>query len=134
MNFKNNKQKKEKKKMKSKICRIALVAAIGTLAFVAGCEKEMTREEILRKQREDYIKAKADLERMKAEAEARRNARDEETPPRTIGGAMFKRTVEAASGTGKKDKEADDRVKRALDRDFGAPQPAPKKVAKEATE
>ena len=119
--------------MKIRIGKIALVAAIGTLAFVAGCEKEMTREEILRKQREDYIKAKADLERMKAEAEARRNMRDE-TPPRTIGGAMFKRTMEAASGTGKKDKEADDRVKRALDRDFGAPQPAPKKVAKEATE
>ena len=32
-------------------------------------------------------------------------------------------TVETASGTDKKDKEADDRVKRALDRDFGAPAP-----------
>ena len=119
--------------MKKRLGGIALVALAGALVFAVGCEKEPTREEIMRKQWGDVM-TKSKFEKMKAEAEARRNARDEETPPRTIGGAMFKRTMEAASGTGKKDKEADDRVKRALDRDFGAPQPAPKKVAKEATE
>ena len=45
---------------------------------------------------------------------------------KTIGGAMVRRTLETASGTAKKDKEADDRVRRALDRDFGAPAPEKK--------
>ena len=53
---------------------------------------------------------------------------------KTIGGAMVKRTMETAAGTAKKDKEADDRVRRALDRDFGAPQPAPKPTPKPSPE
>ena len=43
----------------------------------------------------------------------------EEMSTKTIGGAMVKRTLETAAGTAKRDKEADARVKRALDRDFG---------------
>ena len=93
---------------------------IGIAALcIAGCEKELTREEIQRKQREDFIKADARLKEMKAEAEAQRRAR-EEASAKTIGGAMVKRTMETASGTAKPDKEADDKVKKALDRDFGA--------------
>ncbi len=96
---------------------------IGMAAFcIAGCEKELTREEIQRKQREDFIKADARLKELKAKAEAERRAR-EEMYTKTIGGAMVKRTLETAAGTAKRDKEADDRVRRALDRDFGAPAP-----------
>ena len=98
-------------------------ALVGIVALcVAGCEKELTREEIQRKQREDFIKADARLKELKAKAEAQRRAR-EEMSTKTIGGAMVKRTLETAAGTAKKDKEADDRVRRALDRDFGAPAP-----------
>ena len=68
------------------------------------------------------------LQKMKAEAEAQRRAR-EEMYTKTIGGAMVKRTMETTSGTAKKDKEADDRVRRALDRDFGAPVPEKKPSA-----
>ena len=101
-------------------------ALVGIAALcIAGCEKELTREEIQRKQREDFIKADARLKELKAKAEAERRAR-EEMYTKTIGGAMVKRTLETVAGTAKKDKEADDRVKRALDRDFGAPQPASK--------
>ena len=70
----------------------------------------------------------AKVEKMKAEAEAQRRAR-EEMYTKTIGGAMVKRTMETTSGTAKKDKEADDRVRRALDRDFGAPVPEKKPSA-----
>jgi hypothetical protein len=105
-----------------------------TALCIAGCEKELTREEIQRKQREDFIKADARLKELKAKAEAERRAR-EEMSTKTIGGAMVRRTLETASGTAKKDKEADDRVRRALDRDFGAPQPAskPAKPAPQST-
>ena len=54
-------------------------------------------------------------------ARTKRRKAQEEAFSKSIGGAMVKRTLEAASGTAKRDKEADDRVKRALDRDFGAP-------------
>ena len=98
-------------------------ALVGIAALcIAGCEKELTREEIQRKQREDFIKADARLKELKSKAEAERRAR-EEMSTKTIGGAMVKRTLETAAGTAKKDKEADDRVRRALDRDFGAPTP-----------
>ena len=101
-------------------------ALVGIAALcIAGCEKELTREEIQRKQREDFLKADARLKELKAKAEAERRAR-EEMSTKTIGGAMVKRTLETAAGTAKKDKEADDRVRRALDRDFGAPQKAAK--------
>ena len=106
-------------------CRLAaarFVLAGITALCIAGCEKELTREEIQRKQREDFIKADARLKELKAKAEAERRAR-EEMYTKTIGGAMVKRTLETAAGTAKKDKEADDRVRRALDRDFGAPAP-----------
>ena len=133
------KAKERKLKMKSYLpkalaaaCRLtaARFALIGMAAFcIAGCEKELTREEIQRKQREDFIKADARLKELKSKAEAERRAR-EEMYTKTIGGAMVKRTMETASGTAKKDKEADDRVRRALDRDFGAPQPASKPTQK----
>ena len=110
--------------MKKRLGGIALVALAGALVFAVGCEKEPTREEIMRKQWGD-IMTKSKFEKMKAEAEAKRKAQ-EEAFSKTIGGAMIKRTLETASGTAKKDKEADDRVRRALDRDFGAPQPASK--------
>ena len=118
--------------MKKGLGGIALVALAGAMVFAVGCEKEPTREEIMRKQWGDVM-TKSKFEKMKAEAEEKRKAQ-EEAFSKSIGGAMVKRTLETASGTDKRDKEADDRVKRALDRDFGAPQPAPKKVAKEATE
>ena len=114
--------------MKKRLGGIALAVLAGALTFAVGCEKEPTREEIMRKQWGDVM-TKSKFEKMKAEAEAKRKAQ-EEAFSKTIGGAMVKRTLEAASGTGKKDKEADDRVRRALDRDFGAPQqqkPAEKK-------
>ena len=108
--------------MNGKIRKAARFALIGIAALcIVGCEKELTREEIQRKQREDFIKADARLKELKAQAEAQRRAR-EEMATKTIGGAMVKRTMETASGTAKKDKEADDRVKKALDRDFGAPE------------
>ena len=107
--------------MKKRLGGIALVVLAGALVFAVGCEKEPTREEIMRKQWGD-IMTKSKFEKMKAEAEAKRKAQ-EEAFSKTIGGAMVKRTLETASGTDKKDKEADDRVKRALDRDFGAPAP-----------
>jgi len=88
---------------------------------IAGCEKEPTREEILRKQREDFIKAKAGLEKMKADAEAQRRDQEEKFS-KMIGGAMMKQTMEAASGTAKKNTDADEKARRALDRDFGVPQ------------
>ena len=106
--------------MNGKTRKAARFAALGIAALcVAGCEKELTREEIQRKQREDFIKADARLKELKAQAEAQRRAR-EEMATKTIGGAMVKRTMETASGTAKPDKEADDKVKKALDRDFGA--------------
>ncbi len=110
--------------MKKRLIGIALVVLAGALVFAVGCEKEPTREEIMRKQWGD-IMTKSKFEKMKAEAEAQRRAR-EEMYTKTIGGAMVKRTMETASGTDKRDKEADYRVRRALDRDFGAPQPASK--------
>lgn len=110
--------------MKKRFGGIALIALAGALVFAVGCEKEPTREEIMRKQWGDVM-TKSKFEKMKAEAEAKRKAQ-EEAFSKTIGGAMVKRTLEAASGTAQKDKEADDRVRRALDRDFGAPQKADK--------
>lgn len=110
--------------MKKRFGGIALIALAGALVFAVGCEKEPTREEIMRKQWGDVM-TKSKLEKMKAEAEAKRKAQ-EEAFSKTIGGVMVKRTLEAASGTAQKDKEADDRVRRALDRDFGAPQKADK--------
>ena len=107
--------------MKKRLVGIALVALAGALVFAVGCEKEPTREEIMRKQWGDVM-TKSKFEKMKAEAEAKRKAQ-EETFSKSIGGAMVKRTLETAAGTAKKDKEADDRVRRALDRDFGAPTP-----------
>ena len=102
------------------IRNMARFALIGMAALcVAGCEKELTREEIQRKQREDFIKADRQLKERLAKIEAERRAR-EEMSTKTIGGAMVKLTLETAAGTAKRDKEADDRVKRALDRDFGA--------------
>ena len=118
--------------MKKRLGGIALVALAGALVFAVGCEKEPTREEIMRKQWGD-IMTKSKFEKMKAEAEAKRKAQ-EEAFSKTIGGAMIKRTLETASGTAKKDKEADDRVRRALDRDFGAPQPASKPTQKPSPE
>ena len=116
--------------MNSKVKNMARLAALGIAALcIAGCEKELTREEIQRKQREDFIKADARLKELKTQAEAQRRAR-EEMSTKTIGGAMVKRTMETAAGTAKKDKEADDRVKRALDRDFGTA-PAPKPAEQE---
>jgi len=115
--------------MKKRFGGIALIALVGALVFAVGCEKEPTREEILRRQREELDRVTARLEKLKAEAEAKRKAQ-EEAFSKTIGGAMVKRTLEAASGTLKRDKEADDRVRRALDRDFGAPQPASKPTQK----
>ena len=103
--------------MKKRLGGIVLVALVG--ACVVGCEKEPTREEIMRKQWGNVM-TKSKFEKMKAEAEEKRKAQ-EEAFSKSIGGAMVKRTLEAASGTAKRDKEADDRVKRALDRDFGAP-------------
>ena len=108
--------------MKKRLVGIALVALAGALVFAVGCEKEPTREEIMRKQWGDVM-TKSKFEKMKAEAEAKRKAQ-EEAFSKTIGGSMVKRILETSSGTNKKDKEADDRVRRALDRDFGAPQPA----------
>ena len=102
-------------------CRLAAArfALVGIAALcIAGCEKELTREEIQRKQREEFLKADASLKERMAKLEAQRRAR-EEMSTKTIGGAMVKRTLETAAGTAKRDKEADDRVKRALDRDFG---------------
>lgn len=110
--------------MKKRLVGIAKAALAGALVFAVGCEKEPTREEIMRKQWGD-IMTKSKFEKMKAEAEAKRKAQ-EEAFSKTIGGSMVKRVLETSSGTDKKDKEADDRVKRALDRDFGAPQPASK--------
>ena len=108
--------------MNGKIKNMARIAFIGIAAFcIAGCERELTREEIQRKQREEFIKADARLKELKTQAEAQRRAR-EEMATKTIGGAMVKRTLETAADTAKRDKEADDRVKRALDRDFGAPE------------
>lgn len=108
--------------MSSKFKSMARFAALGIAALcIAGCEKELTREEFQRKQREDFIKADRQLKERLAKIEAERRAR-EEMSTKTIGGAMVKRTLETAAGTVKKDKEADDRVRRALDRDFGAPQ------------
>ena len=118
--------------MKKRLGGIALVVLAGALVFAVGCEKEPTREEIMRKQWGDVM-TKSKFEKMKAEAEAKRKAQ-EEAFSKTIGGTMVKRTLEAASGTAKKDKEADDRVRRALDRDFGAPQPASKPTQKPSLE
>ena len=116
--------------MNGKTRKAARFAALGIAALcVAGCEKELTREEIQRKQREEFLKADASLKKRLAKIEAERRAR-EEMSTKTIGGAMVKRTLETASGTAKRDKEADDRVRRALDRDFGAPQPASKPTQK----
>ena len=93
-----------------------------TALCIAGCEKELTREEIQRKQREDFIKAADRLKEPHSKDEAERRAR-EATTTKTLGGAIVKRTLETEAETAKKDKEADDRVRRALDRDFGAPAP-----------
>ena len=110
-------------RMNKVIGKAARFAVIGVaLLCIAGCEKEETPAERNRRLWGD-IKTKADLEKMRTEAEAQRRA-DQEKFSKTIGGAMVKRTLETADGTAKKDKEADDRVKRALDRDFGV---APKK-------
>ena len=106
--------------MNSKTRIVARFAMVGIAAFcIAGCEKELTREEFQRKQREEFLKADASLKKRLAKIEAERRAR-EEMSTKTIGGAMVKRTLETAAGTAKRDKEADARVKRALDRDFGA--------------
>ena len=109
--------------MNSKTRIVARFSMVGIAAFcIAGCEKELTREEFQRKQREEFLKADASLKKRLAKIEAERRAR-EEMSTKTIGGAMVKRTLETAAGTAKRDKEADERVRRALDRDFGAPAP-----------
>ena len=111
---------------KRTIGEVVLVAAFGALAIlVAGCDNDepKTHAELMKKYWD--VPTKAKVEKLKAEAEAQRRAQ-EEMYTKTIGGAMVKRTMETASGTAKKDKEADDRVRRELDRDFGAPQPASK--------
>ena len=113
---------------KQTIGKEVLIAAIGAFAIlVAGCDNDepKTHAELMKKYWD--VPTKAKVEKMKAEAQ--RRAR-EEMYTKTIGGAMVKRTMETASGTAKKDKEADDRVRRALDRDFGAPQPASKPTQK----
>ena len=110
--------------MKKRLVGIAKAALAGALVFAVGCEKEPTREEIMRKQWGDVM-TKSKFEKMKAEAEAKRKAQ-EEAFSKSIGGSMVNRILETSSGTDKKDKEADDRVRRALDRDFGSPQPASK--------
>ena len=115
---------------KQTIGKEVLIAAIGAFAIlVAGCDNDepKTHAELMKKYWD--VPTKAKVEKMKAEAEAQRRAR-EEMYTKTIGGAMVKRTIETASGTAKKDKEADDRVRRALDRDFGVPQPASKLTQK----
>ena len=115
---------------KQTIGKEVLIAAIGAFAIlVAGCDNDepKTHAELMKKYWD--VPTKAKVEKMKAEAEAQRRAR-EEMYTKTIGGAMVKRTMETASGTAKKDKEADDRVRRALDRDFGAPQPVSKPTQK----
>ena len=115
---------------KRTIGEVVLVAAFGALAIlVAGCDNDepKTHAELMKKYWD--VPTKAKIEKLKAEAEAQRRAQ-EEMYTKTIGGAMVKRTMETASGTAKKDKEADDRVRRALDRDFGAPQPASKPTQK----
>ncbi len=115
---------------KRTIGEVVLVAAFGALAIlVAGCDNDepKTQAELMKKYWD--VPTKAKVEKLKAEAEAQRRAQ-EEIYTKTIGGAMVKRTMETASGTAKKDKEADDRVRRALDRDFGAPQPASKPTQK----
>ena len=114
---------------KQTIGKEVLIAAIGAFAIlVAGCDNDepKTHAELMKKYWD--VPTKAKVEKMKAEAEAQRRAR-EEMYTKTIGGAMVKRTMETASGTAKKDKEADDRVRRALDRDFGAPVPEKKPSA-----
>ena len=115
--------------MKKRLGGIAMVALAGALAItVAGCDNDepKTHAELMKKYWD--VPTKAKVEKMKAEAEAQRRAQ-EEMYTKTIGGAMVKRTMETASGTAKKDKEADDRVRRALDRDFGVP-PQSKSVEK----
>ena len=101
------------------IGKIARIAVIGALAFtVAGCDNDEPKSQAeLMKEYWD-VPTKAEVERKMAEEMAKRKA-DEEAFSKTIGGAMVKRTLEEASGTGKTDAEADDRVRRALDRDFG---------------
>ena len=119
---------------KRTIGEVVLVAAFGALAIlVAGCDNDepKTHAELMKKYWD--VPTKAKIEKLKAEAEAQRRAQ-EEMYTKTIGGAMVKRTMETASGTAKKDKEADDRVRRALDRDFGAPQPASKPTQKPSLE
>ena len=119
---------------KQTIGKEVLIAAIGAFAIlVAGCDNDepKTHAELMKKYWD--VPTKAKVEKLKAEAEAQRRAQ-EEMYTKTIGGAMVKRTMETASGTAKKDKEADDRVRRALDRDFGAPQPAPKPTQKPSPE
>jgi antirestriction protein ArdC len=123
-------KEKGTKMSKQTIGKEVLIAAIGAFAIlVAGCDNDepKTHAELMKKYWD--VPTKAKVEKMKAEAEAQRRAR-EEMYTKTIGGAMVKRTMETASGTAKKDKEADDRVRRALDRDFGAPQPASKPTQK----
>ena len=115
---------------KQTIGKEVLIAAIGAFAIlVAGCDNDepKTQAELMKKYWD--VPTKAKVEKMKAEAEAQRRAR-EEMATKTIGGAMVKRTMETASGSAKKDQEADDRVRRALDRDFGAPQSASKPTQK----
>ena len=110
--------------MNVKINCVASFAMIGIATLcIAGCGKQESHEEELRRHWGN-IKTKADMEKMKADAEAQRRTREEKFS-KTIGGAMVKRTMETASGTAKKDKEADAKVRAALDRDFGAPQPKP---------
>ena len=82
--------------MKKRLVGIAKAALAGALVFAVGCEKEPTREEIMRKQWGDVM-TKSKFEKMKAEAEEKRKAQ-EEAFSKSIGGAMVKRTLEAASG------------------------------------
>lgn len=120
--------------MKKRLGGITMVALAGVLAItVAGCDNDepKTHAELMKKYWD--VPTKAKVEKIKAEAEAQRRVQ-EEMYTKTIGGAMVKRTMETAAGTAKKDKEADDRVRRALDRDFGAPQPAPKPTPKPSPE
>ena len=50
--------------MKKRLGGIALVVLAGALVFAVGCEKEPTREEIMRKQRGDVM-TKSKFEKMK---------------------------------------------------------------------
>ena len=97
--------------------RFRLAAIALAVACVAGCGEEDPKE-LARKHQGD-IMTKAKFEKMKAENAAKRKA-EQDARSKSIGASMVKRTMETAAGTSKKDNAADDKVKKALDRDFGA--------------